>query len=301
MKKQECECGSCGCKECSRETEKITGTNCVSRPKMARLAKIKKECPEITTYFFDYPCGIKPGQFVMLWLPGMDEKPFAVAYADGKQIGLGVLRKGNFTLELEKLKPGTKLGLRGPYGNGFKTDGVKSAAIVAGGSGMAAMPLLAKELKESGAKVFFVQGARGRERIWMQGLAEKYSSKSFVATEDGSMGQKGYATDVLEQILAKEKIGTVFACGPEAMLVKVFEICEKRKVKCQLSLERYFKCGGMGLCGQCAFGPYLLCVDGPVLAGDQIRKVQDFGKTARIKSGRLVSLHEFHGWRANVK
>ncbi|MDD5148792.1 MAG: dihydroorotate dehydrogenase electron transfer subunit, partial [Candidatus ainarchaeum sp.] len=119
----------------------------------------------------------------------------------------------------------------------------------------------------------------------------------YITTDDGSEGEKGFTTGVLERLLQKEKFCSVFACGPEIMLSRVFEICEKNKINCQLNLERFMRCGGMGICGQCAINEWLVCRDGPVFRNEQLRKMLEFGKFARLKSTKKVSLQEYAQWR----
>ena len=83
---------------------------------------------------------------------------------------------------------------------------------------------------------------------------------------------------------------------PEIMLKKTFEACEKAKVECQLNLERWMRCA-FGVCGACALGKFLVCKDGPVFKSRQLRQMQEFGKKAMLKSGKLVSTKEFAKWR----
>jgi hypothetical protein len=87
-----------------------------------------------------------------------------------------------------------------------------------------------------------------------------------LATEDGSAGISGFVTVAVEQHLASQRgrPPAIYACGPEGLLAALFEICRRRELPGQLSVERYMKCG-FGLCGQCALDDILVCLDGPVL------------------------------------
>ena len=87
-------------------------------------------------------------------------------------------------------------------------------------------------------------------------------------------------------------IAVAFVCGPEIMMKCVFDICEEHKIPCQLSLERYMSCG-FGVCGKCAIDDMCVCKDGPVFNSEQLRKLTEFGKFARLKSGKLVKLKEY--------
>jgi dihydroorotate dehydrogenase electron transfer subunit len=110
-----------------------------------------------------------------------------------------------------------------------------------------------------------------------------------VSTDDGSFGIKGFTTDVLMDLLKKEKFDCVYTCGPEVMMKKVFDICDDKGIKCQASLERYMKCG-FGLCGTCCIDDKLICKDGPVFDSNQLRKLSEFGVFNRDKSGSKVYL-----------
>ena len=262
---------------------------------MCKIKKIIQETPSIKTFVLDLDLQAKPGQFVMAWIPGTDEKPFTLT-AIGKETAITVQEKGKFTQALFALKEGTQIGIRGPYGKPFDFENVKSACIVAGGCGAAPVLLLAEELAKKNVSLKIILGARtGNECLFQNKL--KDSGELFVTTDDGSLGEKGFTTQVLEKLLEKEKFDGVFSCGPEIMMSKVFEVCEEHKVECQLNLERFMKCAGMGICGQCAINEYRVCKDGPVFKSTELRKMQEFGKSARLKSAKKVSLQEYAQWR----
>jgi len=260
---------------------------------MARISRIVQETPTIKTFYFEKELQGMPGQFVMLWLPRIDEKPFSISFF-GKESALSVQKKGKFTEKMFELKEGDKIGVRGPFGKGFALEKVKNAIIVGGGCGIAAIASLPKVLKEKGIKARIILGAKNKEELFFENL-ESLGNLT-VCTDDGSKGLKGFVTQALQEELEKEKPDCVFACGPEVMLAKVFEICEKQKVECQLSLERFMKCG-IGICGQCVIDDQLVCKDGPVFNSEKIRKLSEFGKFARLKSGEKAELKDYYAWR----
>ncbi len=88
-------------------------------PTIVKIKKIVSENTNTKTFFIDQEIKSEPGRFFMVWLPGIDEKPFALSYS-GKNSAFTIEKKGKFTTEMFKLKPGAKIGIRGPYGNGFK-------------------------------------------------------------------------------------------------------------------------------------------------------------------------------------
>ncbi|MEE9323693.1 MAG: dihydroorotate dehydrogenase electron transfer subunit [Candidatus Aenigmarchaeota archaeon] len=253
-------------------------------PEIARIEKIVQENPYVKTFFFDREIDPKPGQFVMVWIPGLDEKPFSMSYT-GKETGITVERKGKFTEKLFSMKAGDSVGLRGPYGNGFIPKA--NACVVAGGCGIAPLSPLIGKLKNP----FVILGARSKDRLIFE---KRFNAK--VTTDDGSFGEKGFTTDVLENALKDKKFEVVYTCGPEVMMRKVFEICEREGIECQASLERYMKCG-FGVCGQCEINGFRMCKDGPVFFPEQLREMGDFGKEARLKTGKKVPVSEYVQWR----
>ncbi len=264
-------------------------------PKMARIAKIVQETPSIKTFYLDIQMKALPGQFVMAWLPALDEKPFTLT-ATGKQIAITVQAKGKFTQQMHGMKIGEAIGIRGPYGNGFAIENMKSACIVAGGCGAAPVLLLAKELATKKIPAKIILGARtGTECLFSKELG-KTTPDFNITTDDGTLGERGFTTQKLEQLLQKEKFDCVFACGPEIMLLRVFELCERFGQECQLNLERFMKCG-FGVCGECVLDDLRVCRDGPVFGSKQLRLSRDFGKFAFLKSGKKVSLKEYAEWR----
>lgn len=262
-------------------------------PAMIAVKKVVKENRSTKTIFLDTAIKADPGQFVMLWLPGVEEKPFSVSHI-GKELGVTVQERGAYTQKLLRdVEAGTLLGVRGPYGNGFDVSGVKNACVIAGGCGAAPVAPLAEILPSPVA----IAGARTNTDLLFTKRLNN-CSHLYITTDDGSAGEKGFTTDVLQTLINEKhmKFDSVFACGPEVMMRSVFEICEARNVPCQLSLERYMICG-FGICGSCACDGRLVCKDGPVFKSAELRTMKEFGKLARIKSGKLVSIKEYSEWR----
>jgi len=257
------------------------------------VKKVVEENKEVRTIFLENNIpGVMPGQFVMVWLPDVDEKPLALSYLNG-EAAITVQRKGKFTDELFKLKKGDYIGMRGPYGNGFDVDVCKKPCIIAGGLGMVPLAPLAEKLARK--KPVIIMGAASNGKFIFKKRMERVG-KVECTTDDGSCGRKCFASDVLEEVITREKVDVVYGCGPEMMLKKVYEICRKNKVECQLSLERYMHCG-FGVCGSCAIDGFRVCIDGPVFSSKQLSKMTEFGKFARLKYGKKVGLSEYYNWR----
>ncbi len=162
------------------------------------------------------------------------------------------------------------------------------------------MYFVASEAVKHGCTLEAIVGARGKEHLlYLKELESLKHVSLHVSTDDGSMGHKGYNTEVLDQLLEvaanpdtkDPPIDKVFACGPEMMLKSVMDVSQKHGVTCQLSLERYMKCG-FGICGNCVMDPsgMRLCIEGPVVKGDVCEKLAEFGKYHRDAEGRK---HEF--------
>jgi len=121
-----------------------------------------------------------------------------------------------------------------------------------------------------------VVGAKTKnELIFINELDALCTDESAVATtEDGSYGLQCLATEPLDRLLVKDKFNMVYACGPEKMVRKIFDIAEQRQIAMEASLERLMRCG-IGLCGSCMIGKYRVCRDGPVFNLAQLREVKD--------------------------
>ncbi|WP_456422977.1 dihydroorotate dehydrogenase electron transfer subunit [Thermococcus sp.] len=201
-----------------------------------------------------------PGQFVMVWLPGVGEKPFSLAWKDM----IVVKRVGAFTSKLFELGEGERLWVRGPYGRGFESRGER-IALVAGGIGIPPLYSLARAWRRDFEGITLIYGARSWEELALMDI-ENYVDEIAITTDDGSAGRRGFPTNVLKE--RKGEFDQVYACGPEPMLKAVLRVMNYRNV--QISAERYMKCG-IGVCGSCNLGKYLVCRDGPVFDGFQLR------------------------------
>ncbi|MBI2652378.1 dihydroorotate dehydrogenase electron transfer subunit [Candidatus Woesearchaeota archaeon] len=255
-------------------------------PRLMELSNIVIEGKGQKSFFFKHSINCKPGQFIMVWLPKIDEKPMAVSYWNKNEFAFTSQAIGKFTNSLGKLKKGDKVGIRGPYGNSFSVK--HNACVVGGGVGMASVSTLIDNLKNP----IIINGARSKEHLI---YLKRYKNKNMiVTTDDGSFGRKGFTTDVLDEVLSKNKqIKIVYTCGPEIMLKKVLEICNKHKVECEASLERIMKCG-FGVCGACMVNDKIVCIDGPIFNSKQLSEMSEFGNFARLKSGKKVKIKEYH-------
>ena len=244
---------------------------------IAVVAKAEKENDIVTTLTFDIALkDAVPGQFVMLWLPGMDEKPYGIAGISPLRISVGA--RGPFSNKLCSMKKGSRVWLRGPYGHGFELKG-KRALLVGGGYGFGPLRFLAEQAKKRKISATAICGARNSGL-----LMAPAACKTIFTTDDGSAGIKGNVLVAMKELLAKERFDVVYTCGPERMMSAVAYEAKSHKAACQLLLERYMKCG-IGICGHCCMGEKLVCIDGPMF-GLEVLENPEFCKVWRTKTGK---------------
>ena len=210
--------------------------------RMHEIKKAVQENDSNKTFYLSGFIGCEPGQFVMVWIPGVDEKPFSLMNV-GKKSAINLEVKGKWGKKFFGLKAGDKIGIRGPFGKPFDLRKVRKACIVGGGVGVVPLVPLAERLKKAKIKTVFVLGAKAKSKILFKNRLKKIVSKLVIATDDGSEGELGFVTKPLARLLSKEKFDCVFTCGPELMMFNVFELCRQRGVNVQASLERFMKCG----------------------------------------------------------
>lgn len=220
----------------------------------------------------------KAGQFVTIKVEENTTDPLlriplAVYDVDGDTISLLYKVVGKATQILSTKKSSEHISLLGPLGNGFELKKNIDAILVAGGCGIAPLYLLAKNLIANNNKVTIFIGAFNKSQIL---AAEKFSNlgaKVCIATEDGSLGFKGYVTELLDSRLRVNDDTMIYASGPHPMLKALAKITKQFNITAQLSLEEYMACG-IGVCRGCAVptaeGYKLCCKDGPVFYADTV-------------------------------
>ncbi len=236
-----------------------------SLPQAGIVKKIIKENFKTKTFVIDAKITANPGQFIMVWLPEIAEKPFSLTTTD--PLSFTVMSVGKFTRTINtKIKPGDKIWYRGPLGKGFFKNKPGKKILVSGGCGCVPVYCFARTLKDKKNTTVII-GAKNKKELLFVNKFKKLGFKVMVTTDDGSQGCKGFTTDILKQELEKNKnkVSCVYSCGPDIMLRKVVKLCLTSKVKFQVSLEALMKCG-FGICGSCSRGGKLVCKDGPVFS-----------------------------------
>jgi len=270
-----------------------TATN---RLRIVKIQEVKRESPTVKTFTFqDKLCAkAEPGQFVMVWIPGVDEIPMSLSTISQKGLAsITVANIGEATKALHQRSRGNILGVRGPYGNGFTlTSG--NIMIVGGGTGLVPLMPLTEKIVRTTTKITFLLGAETKDELLfldrIEQMLSKVKAEIIATTEDGSYGLKGVITDQAEQKLAKKRFDMIYACGPEQMIHKMFLLTERYGASLQASLERIMRCA-IGLCGSCVIGKLRVCRDGPVLTSEQLREVKDeFGRFKRDFQGKKIPI-----------
>jgi len=248
---------------------------------------------------------VRPGQFVMVRLLGRSDvllrRPMSIYAVEpkedsrrggsGKGQGIRVLQLlykavGRGTRLMAELRPGDQVGLLGPLGHGFFEEDylpnaheAEEVLHVAGGIGIAALLLPAKRLAEAGFKQRLFFGARTKDDLVAVGEFKPLVRAMLLATENGSVGYRGFVTRPLEQYLAahSQKKFLLMACGPWPMLRATVELAKRFRHPCLVSMENRMGCG-LGVCLGCSIrvkgtgheAYQRVCTEGPVFWADRV-------------------------------
>lgn len=226
---------------------------------------------------------VQPGQFAHLKIPRFEHavlrRPFSIFKADAESISILYKAVGKGTAALATVLEGEPVNLLGPLGTGFPMIGKdRFPVLVAGGYGNAALYLQAKKLPVKGVAFF---GGRTAADILCVDEFKALGWDVRIATDDGSLGQKGFVTAALDAWLAenKERFQSLelFACGPNAMLKAVGDRAIQNGLTAWLSMDRNMACG-VGACLTCVIKRKTAdgwewarcCKDGPVFEAREI-------------------------------
>lgn len=208
-----------------------------------------------------------PGQFINIKLDGFFlRRPISICDVCGDETTIIYKTVGSGTEYLSRLNAGEKLDVLSGLGNGFDLSKSGNAPLVIGGGvGVPPMYYLAKCLKNEGKDVTAVLGFNTADEVFGTKEFEALGIKTVLATADGSLGEKGFVTDVLP-----DSYTYFYTCGPEPMLKAVYG---KTVTSGQLSFEERMGCG-FGACMGCScktkYGSKRICKDGPVLVKEEI-------------------------------
>ena len=236
----------------------------------------------------------EPGQFIILRIDEYGERvPFTINDYDREKGTVTIIVQivGKTTQDLAKIEAGEELlDFAGPLGMPTPLEGKHKVAVIGGGLGTAIAYPQAKKLHAMGADVTIITGFRNKDLIILEEECRAVSNKLIVATDDGSNGNQGFVTDMLQkEIDAGEKFDEVIAIGPLVMMKFVCKVTEKYDIPTMVSMNPVM-IDGTGMCGGCRIivdgETKFACVDGPDFDGHKV----DWDSA--MKRGRMFANYE---------
>ncbi len=249
--------------------------------------RLGKDLHSITFRSKEIALRLRPGNFVHIKVsPEMDplfRRAMSIhsCKSDTFTILFRVIGRG--TRLLSEMREGDRVDLLGPLGNGFEMPGGDETTImVAGGTGVPPLHFLTQRMLEadmhSKEKIIFLCGISSVDDISLVRVVEKLGVAFELSSDDGSIGHRGFVTDLLRRYLNEVDPvkARVYSCGPDRMLREVSQLCAEHKVRCQVSLEGNMPCG-IGTCLGCAVRSTRdndafdrICREGPVFNSNEV-------------------------------
>ena len=219
----------------------------------------------------------QPGQFVMLMASEKGERiPLTLVNTDKIKgtVSLIFQEAGFTTQSLGRLNTGDSVySLVGPLGHPTEIKKYGKIILVGGGVGIAEILPVARALKEAGNQITTILGSRNKGLLILEAELKSASDQIYIMTDDGSYGRKGFTTDMLGELLSKEKYDLIYAVGPIPMMKRVAEASRKYNLKTLVSLNALMV-DATGMCGCCrvtvAGEVKFSCVDGPDFDGQGV-------------------------------
>lgn len=238
-----------------------------------KIISKKELCPKQYEVILEAPFVVrnaKAGQFIIFRAEENGERvPLTIADVDKEKglLTLVFMAVGYSTKKLAELNVGDELAdIVGPLGQPTHIQKYGTVVCLAGGYGAAPCYLIAKAFLDAGNKVYMVMGARNKDLIFWQDKMKKACTELFITTDDGSLGEKGFVTQVLEKIMNNEKVDYAIAVGPMPMMRAVAELTRDKGIYTEASMNPIMV-DGTGMCGACRLTvggkTKFACVDGP--------------------------------------
>ena len=276
----------------------------IYRPELARLVDVEPMTAQEKLFRIQLPnsqdLAHDPGQFVMLSVLGIGEAPISITSSPSRSNGdfeLCVRQVGDVTGALHRMEPGGKVGVRGPFGNGFPIDGMrgKDVLFAPGGLGLAPLRSLINQVldeRDDFERVIILYGAKRRSELLFRDELNEWVERDDVeclltvdCEDEGEEWQPeqrlecnlGVITTLFPQIEVDAKNTIAVTCGPPIMYRFVLmEMLDKGipESNVYLSLERRMKCG-VGKCGHCQINGLYCCQEGPVFNYADIKDFEE--------------------------
>jgi len=264
-------------------------------PEMAEIVAIKDLTDQEKLYEIVMPegreLGHKPGQFVAVSLFGAGEAPFSVSSSPTRlgSFELGVRKVGMLTEMMHRLVPGEKVGIRGPFGNGFDVEALrgKDLLIIAGGIGLVPLRSLinyAIDRRDDFGRLIICYGSHSdaellfndERRLWDQDPRIEHHVTVDLGSAEWT-GHTGVITTLIPGLDLDLKRTVACVCGPPVMYRYVQLALRSKGLhekEIFMSLERRMKCG-VGKCGHCQINNTFVCTEGPVYNGLELKSLQE--------------------------
>ncbi|MCK4369244.1 MAG: FAD/NAD(P)-binding protein [Dehalococcoidales bacterium] len=263
-------------------------------PHIVVIEKIIEETPGVRTFHFNFKdkklgkeFSFESGQFGQYSVFGIGEAPFCISSSPTRRdhLEFTAQRVGRVTNALHRLGAGAELGFRGPYGNSFPLDFLKSKNLVFVGGGIGLAPLRSLiwnviDNRNKYKKIDIIYGARSPADLCFKYDLDawgKDKTVNMVTTvdkgDDTWKGKVGVVPKILEEVAPSAREAVAIVCGPPIMIRFTFPVLEKlgfTPKQMLTTLEKRMKCG-IGKCGRCNIGNIYVCRDGPVFSYAQIK------------------------------
>lgn len=261
----------------------------------AKIIGMRQESPDTKLFRIQFVEGkiqsnfdFLPGQFVQVGIPGWGECPISICSSNRSHrfFELAIRDVGALTHQINMLRTGDVLDIRGPFGNGFDIEKFKDKPLILVGGGCGFIPLrslildyVGGRLQNTVLQIFY--GCQNEQTILFAKEHKewaKYSELDVILDKPSKSwaGKKGLVTDLFaERKITSNSVAVLV--GPPVMYKFVIKELKKKKVADEnifLSLERKMYCG-VGVCQHCAIGPYYVCKDGPVFSWAQLKNVPE--------------------------
>lgn len=228
--------------------------------------------------------------------------------ADGAQGRITIIFQevGKTTKKLSTLKVGDSLlDLLGPLGKPTTIKEYGEVLAIGGGIGIIPLVPITRALREAGNRVTTILGARTKELVILEKEIKDLSQEIYITTDDGSYGEKGLVTDVLERlILKKKRMDRVLAIGPLIMMKKVCEITKREKIPTIVSLNTIMV-DGTGMCGSCRVRvgeeTRFVCVHGPEFPGEEVDFDELLVREKRFEREERIALRHWNLNNSNAE
>lgn len=246
-----------------------------------------------------------PGQFIIFRIDEEGERiPLTIAGYDREKGTVTIIfqKVGYTTMKLDTLNEGDALlDFVGPLGEPSHTEGVKRAAVIGGGLGVAISYPQAKALHEAGCEVDLIVGFRNEHLIILKDELAAACTDLTIMTDDGSNGNKGFVTQALQAKLDAGKVyDEVIAIGPLPMMKAVCDLTKPKDIKTIVSMNPIM-IDGTGMCGGCRVTvggvTKFACVDGPDFDGHQVDWAEAISRSRMFRPEEQRAMEKLHKCR----